>query len=176
MQNIRTAYEKEISQSLRISIACGKRISTYTNQKGGYDLSNVHKGLSHQALDILRDIRSCTAKDCMKAVERAYAVRFPSSMPVKLILRTDNVPQYVAGEFRKSMNRIDQEYIQKHTSEDNGDTESFHNSLKTGYIWPDEIERFEDAKNLMEYAFNGYNTMRPHSSIEYLSLEEFERM
>ncbi|MEM0134008.1 MAG: integrase core domain-containing protein [Thermoplasmatales archaeon] len=114
----------------------------------------------------------------MKAVERAYAVRFPSSIHVKLILRTDNGPQYAAGEFRKSMNimGIDLEYIQKHTPEDNGDIESFHNSLKTDYIWPNEIERFEDAKNLIKYAFIDYNTMRPHSSIEHLPPEEFERM
>ena len=38
-----------------------------------------------------------------------------------------------------------------------------------------DIETFEDAKKLMEYAFNDYNTVRPHSSINYLSPDEFER-
>ncbi|MEM4084466.1 MAG: integrase core domain-containing protein [Thermoplasmata archaeon] len=71
---------------------------------------------------------------------------------------------------------IDHEYIQKHTPEDNGDIESFNNSLKTAYIWLNEIERFEDAKNLMEYVFNDYTTIRPYSSIKYLPHEEFERM
>ena len=33
------------------------------------------------------------------------------------------------------------EYIQKHTPEDNGDIESFHNSIKTYYIWPNEFRR-----------------------------------
>ena len=70
---------------------------------------------------------------------------------------------------------IKSEYIQKHTPEDNGDIESFHNSLKTDYIWVSDIETFEDAKKLMEYAFNHYNTVRPHSSIKYLSPDEFER-
>ena len=27
----------------------------------------------------------------------------------------------------------------------------------------------------MEYTFNGYNSVRPHSSIEYLPPDEFER-
>ena len=51
---------------------------------------------------------------------------------LKLILRTENGPQYISGEFRSSMKimNIGQEYIQKHTPEENGDIESFHNSLK----------------------------------------------
>ena len=46
------------------------------------------------------------------------------------MLRTDNGPQYISGEFKSSMKimGIGQEYIQKHTPEDNGDIESFHNS------------------------------------------------
>ena len=47
--------------------------------------------------------RSCTSKDCIKAVEKAYAMRFQSYLPVRPILRTDNGPQYAAKEFRESM-------------------------------------------------------------------------
>ena len=71
--------------------------------------------------------------------------------------------------------RIRSEYIQKHTPGDNDDIESFHNSLKTDYILPKDLETFEDAENLIEYAFNDYNSVRPHSSIEYLPQDEFER-
>ena len=94
-----------------------------------------------------------------------------------LILRTDNGPQYISREFRESVKLlgIRSEYIQKHTPEDNGDIESFHNSLKTDYIWVNDLETFEDAENLMEYAFNDYNSVRSHSSIEYLPPDEFER-
>ena len=65
--------------------------------------------------------------------------------------------------------------IRKHTPEDNGDIESFHNSLKTDYIWVNALETFEDAEKLMEHAFIDYNTVRPHSSIDYLPPDEFER-
>ena len=121
--------------------------------------------------------RSCTARDCMKAVEMAYAKRFTSTGPAGLVLRTDNGPQYVAREFREPVKimAIGHEYIRKHTPEENGDIESFHSSLKTDYIWVNDIETFEDARSLMEYAFTDYNTVRPHSSIEYLPPEEFER-
>ena len=121
--------------------------------------------------------RTCTAGDCIRAVEKAYAVRFPDVKPVHLVLRTDNGLQYISREFRESMKLlgIKSEYIQKHTPEDNGDIESFHNSLKTDYIWPNDLETFEDAENLMEYAFNDYNSVRPHSSIDYLPPDEYER-
>ena len=55
--------------------------------------------------------------------------------------------------------------MQKHTSEDNGDIESFRISLKTDYIWINDLESFEDAGKLMEYALSYYNTVRPHPLI-----------
>ena len=46
----------------------------------------------------------------------------------------------LSHEFRNAMKLlgVKREYIQKHTPEDNGDIESFHNSIKTDYIWPNE--------------------------------------
>ena len=102
--------------------------------------------------------KTCTARDCIKAVEKAYAVRSPHGGMHNLILRTDNGPQYISREFRESVKLlgIRSEYIQKHTPEDNGDIESFHNSLKTDYIWVSDLETFQDAKRLMESAFTDY--------------------
>ena len=93
------------------------------------------------------------------------------------MLRTDNGPQYIANVFLQSVKLmgIGQEYIQKQTPEDNGDIESFHSSIKTDYIWPNELEMFNDVKELMEFAFTDYNTVRPHSSIGYLPPDEFEK-
>jgi transposase InsO family protein len=121
--------------------------------------------------------RTCTAGDCIRAIEKAYAIRFPDVKPVHLVLRTNNGPQYVSETFKNTVKilGIKSEYIQKHTPEDNGDIESFHNLLKTDYIWPNDLETFEDAENLMEYAFNDYNSVRPHSSIDYLAPDVFER-
>ena len=111
--------------------------------------------------------RSCTAKDCIRTLEKAYSARFPDIKKKDLVLRTDNGPQYISGEFKETVKflGIRSEYIQKHTPEDNGDIESFHNSLKTDYIWVNDIETFQDAGNLIEYAFIDYNTIRPYSSV-----------
>ena len=71
--------------------------------------------------------------------------------------------------------RIRLEYIQKHTPEDNGDIESFHNSIKTDYIWPSGFRGFHDASIEIGKAFSDYNECRPHSSVDYLPPREFRR-
>ena len=85
--------------------------------------------------------------------------------------------KYIAKNFNDTARllNIPHEYIEKQTPEDNGDIESFHNSLKTDYIWLNDLESYEDAKELMEYAFKDYNNFRPHSSIGYLTPVEFEK-
>ena len=120
---------------------------------------------------------TCTASDAIKSVEDAVLKVFNGNIPKGLTLRVDNGPQYISNVFMKAMDLLGimVEHIQKQTPEDNGDIESFHNSLKTDYIWVTDLETFEDAKNLIEYAFTDYNTIRPHSSISFLPPDEFER-
>ena len=67
--------------------------------------------------------RSCTANDCIRAVEKAFAMRFPDGIPHDLVIRTDNGPQYISDIFKNTVKTlgIKSEYIQKHTPEDNGD-------------------------------------------------------
>jgi transposase InsO family protein len=121
--------------------------------------------------------RSCMARDTIRSVENAVLLAFNGTVPEDLVLRTDNGPQYISKEFRNAMKLlgIKLEYIQKHTPEDNGDIESFHNSIKTDYIWPNEFRNFNDASIEIEKAFYDYNECRPHSSIDYLPPREFRR-
>lgn len=121
--------------------------------------------------------RSCMAKDAIRSVENGVMNAFDRDVPDGLTLRTDNGPQYISSRFRNAMNLlgISLEYIQKHTPEDNGNIESFHNSIKTDYIWPNEFRDFRDASLAIEKAFSDYNECRPHSSIDYYPPREFRR-
>ena len=58
----------------------------------------------------------------------------------------------LSHEFRNAMKLLGimLEYIQKHTPEDNGNIESFHNSIKTDYIWPNDFMDFYDASLPLE--------------------------
>ena len=68
---------------------------------------------------------------------------------------------------------INHEYIERETPEENGDIESFHNSIKTDYIWINEINNFNDGKIIIENAFYDYNNIRPHSPLDYYSPLQF---
>ncbi len=118
---------------------------------------------------------SCTAKDAINAVDNAIIRKFNGNIPDNITLRIDNGPQYISREFNnylKTMN-IRHEYIEKETPEENGDIESFHNSIKTDYIWVNEINNFNDGKTIIENAFHDYNNIRPHSTLDYYSPLQF---
>jgi transposase InsO family protein len=118
---------------------------------------------------------SCTAKDAINAVDDSIIRKFNGIIPDNITLRTDNGPQYISKEFNnylKTMN-IKHEYIEKETPEENGDIESFHNSIKTDYIWVNEINNFNDGKTIIENAFHDYNNTRPHSTLDYYSPLQF---
>jgi transposase InsO family protein len=118
---------------------------------------------------------SCTAKDAINAVDDAVIRKFNGRVPDNITLRTDNGPQYISKEFNeylKTMN-IEHEYIERETPEENGDIESFHNSIKTDYIWVNEINNFNDGKTIIENAFHDYNNIRPHSTLDYYSPLQF---
>ena len=118
---------------------------------------------------------SCTARGAINAIDDAIIRKFNGIVPENITLRTDNGPQYISKEFNnylKTMN-IKHEYIERETPEENGDIESFHNSIKTDYIWINEINNFNDGKIIIENAFYDYNNIRPHSTLDYYSPLQF---
>ena len=94
-----------------------------------------------------------------------------------LRLRTDNGLQYISRKFREAMQAlgIRQEFIWKHTPEQNGHIESFHGTLKQEYVWPHEFARFQDAGVVLARAFADYNDDRIHSALGYVTPNEFVR-
>ncbi len=117
------------------------------------------------------------ARVAVMSVEDAVLRPFGGEVPEGVILRTDNGPQYNSQWFRSSMNllSIPLEYIRNHTPEDKGNIESFHNSLKTDYVWPFEFRDYGEASVAIEKAFKGYNEFRLHSFIDYLPPKEFRK-
>jgi transposase InsO family protein len=118
---------------------------------------------------------SCTAKDAINAMDDSIIRKFNGKVPDNITLRTDNGSQYISREFNNYLKtmRINHEYIERETPEENGDIESFHNSIKTDYIWINEINNFNDGKEIIENAFYDYNNIRPHSTLDYYSPMQF---
>ncbi len=120
-------------------------------------------------------ITSCTSKDAINAVDNSIIREFNGRVPDNITLRTDNGTQYISKEFNNYLKllAINHEYIERETPEENGDIESFHNSIKTDYIWVNEINNFNDGKIIIENAFYDYNNIRPHSTLDYYSPLQF---
>ncbi len=119
--------------------------------------------------------RSMTANDVIESMDDVAVREYDGKIPDSLIVRTDNGSQYISRKFNDVLNiyKIGHEYIERETPKENGDIESFHNSIKTDYIWVNEIEDYEEGKKLIENAFYDYNNVRPHSTIDYYPPNKF---
>ena len=109
------------------------------------------------------------ASDAIRCVENPVLMAFDGTVLEGLVLRADNSPKYTSHEFKNAIKLlgIKLEYIQKHIPDDNAETESFHNSIKADYIWPDEFRDFNVASISIGKAFTYYNKCMPHSHIDY---------
>ncbi len=117
--------------------------------------------------------RTCNRRDALRSVENSVSdhERFPEATANRIVLRSDNGDQYTSHYFMdhvKIMGFI-QEFTEKSTPEQDGDIESFHGSIKIDYIWTGDIMDFTEGEKIIGKAFNDYNTVRPHSSVEYLA-------
>ena len=70
---------------------------------------------------------------------------------------------------------IRQEFIWKHTLEQNEHIESFHGTLKMEYAWLHEFARFQDAEVVLARAFADCNYCRIHSALWHVTPNEFAR-
>jgi transposase InsO family protein len=93
----------------------------------------------------------------------------------KVVLWSDNGPQYMSEPFESSLKAlgIGHKYIGYHKPEQIGNIESFHGRFKKEYIWPNEFNSFQEAQRAIEEAFIDYNQRRPHSALGYMSPCEF---
>ena len=91
--------------------------------------------------------RTCNRRDAIKSIENATK-EYVGGMVTGIVLRTDNGTQYTSKMFKEGVKALGfkQEYIEKNTPEDNGD---------------------------IKEAYKDYNEERPHSTIEYMSPNEF---
>jgi putative transposase len=110
-----------------------------------------------------------------EALKKAFAKRQP---PKGIIIHSDGGGQYMATDFRIWLN--EQEALQSMTRRDNHYDNAFAESLfsrfKAELIQRGTFDSFDDAQTaIFEFIEIYYNRKRRHSSLNYLSPENFEK-
>jgi len=95
-----------------------------------------------------------------------------------VIFHSDQGVQYACDVFRSFLkrNKIKQSMSRKGICYDNAITESFFHTLKTEHVYFNQyITRRDARQSIFDYIEVFYNRERRHSSIGYLSPDQFER-
>lgn len=171
------AKENILNQDFTTNNICEKWVAdiTYipTKKNGWCYLSSImdlhtRKIISHTFSK--RMTVDCVLQTLNKAKERY-------NIPEGMIFHTDLGSQYTAIEVEKWLkkNKIKHSYSRKGTPYDNAGIESFHASLKKEEVYTTSYADFDQANQaLFAYIEGFYNRNRIHSSINYLTPQEFE--
>lgn len=112
----------------------------------------------------------------LNAVSNAITRRNPCS---GVIFHSDRGVQYACGVFRNFLirKRMQQSMGRRGWCYDNAITESFFHTLKTEHVYFCQYRTREEARrSIFDYIEMFYNRERRHSSIGYMSPDEFEKM
>lgn len=118
---------------------------------------------------------SCTAKDVTQSLQRAQFKRQQVNKQEKLVIRTDNGPQFISHTFQEFCEKAElvHERIPPKTPNMNAHIESFHRIFEDDCLSRYEFETYAQAYEAVTDFMVFYNERRMHSSILDLSPKEF---
>lgn len=116
--------------------------------------------------------KTATTNDAIVAIRRAL---LENGVTSKLILRSDNGPQFTSVKFEHfcKINNIYHELIPTNSPNYNAHIESFHSLLSKECIAWNEIRNFTHGYMLIDEYIRFYNEERIHGSLNYMSPNEF---
>ena len=109
------------------------------------------------------------------AFDMAFANRYPTP---GLIIHSDRGSQYASNDFKNKIKKLGfvQSMSRKGDPWDNAVSESFFGTFKTELIYNRKYRTIKEARrDIFEYIEVFYNRLRLHSSLGYMSPEEFEK-
>lgn len=115
-----------------------------------------------------------TRKLILDAFDMAFALRYPS---LGLIVHSDRGSQYASNDFSKKIEKLGfrSSMSRKGDCWDNAVAESFFGTLKTELIYNKKYKTIAEARrDIFDYVEVFYNRLRLHSTLGYMSPEEFE--
>lgn len=143
----------------------------YVNFRGTYlFLIGVMDGYSRYVVHHeLR--RNMTEYDVEITVQRALE-KYPDKSP-RII--SDNGSQYISKDFQNFLKEVGLQHIRTSVAypQSNGKMERFHRSINSECLKRHSLIDLEDARKQIALYVNYYNTKRLHSSLYYLTPEDF---
>lgn len=114
--------------------------------------------------------RSITSEDVIDMLAELFSMR-----GVPRCIRSDNGPEFVAKEIQRWLKQLDVEtlYIEPGSPWENGYAESFHSRFRDEFLDMELFESLQSARRLTVSWLDDYNTVRPHSSLGYVTPVEF---
>ncbi|AZB41708.1 IS3 family transposase [Bacillus sp. FJAT-42376] len=115
--------------------------------------------------------KTCGGKDITKMLKTALRARnIENSGEEKLVLRTDNGPQFIGIQFQEfcleNKERLEHERIPPKSPNLNAYIESFHSVLERECYQRHEFQTFEEANEVVKEYIQFYNNKRLHGSLE----------
>lgn len=120
----------------------------------------------------------CRAQEWLAALDRALLAELPTgSRARELTLRLDNGCQPTSNRFQDTLKTcgVNPEWIGYNSPKQNAHVERVIGTLKADWLWLEECDTFTEAHALVTRAIREYNEEHPHSSLAFLSPDEYRQ-
>lgn len=120
----------------------------------------------------------CRALEWLEALNMALLAEFPMGTQTReLTLRLDNGCQPTSNRFQDALKTcgVNPEWIGYNSPKQNAHVERVIGTLKADWLWLEECDTFAEAYALVTRAIREYNQEHPHSSLAFLSPDEYRQ-
>ncbi len=120
----------------------------------------------------------CRAQEWLEALDMALLAELPTGPRAHaLTLRLDNGCQPTSNRFQDTLKTcgVNPEWIGYNSPKQNAHVERVIGTLKADWLWLEECDTFAGAHALVTRAISEYNGEHPHSSLAFLSPDEYRR-
>lgn len=156
--------------------SCIRKKPEYPNHVWSYDFvsDRTHDGRSFKMLTIIDEFtresliirvkRRINSFDVLETLADLFLTR-----GVPSFIRSDNGPEFIAKILREWLGRLGVEtlYIEPGSPWENGYIESFNGKLRDEFLNGEIFYSLKEAIVLTEWWRKHYNTIRPHSRLDY---------
>jgi transposase InsO family protein len=156
--------------------SCVRLRPEHPNHVWSYDfvMDRTHDGRSMRMLTLIDEYtRECLSIDVARKIDAMDVVERLADLFVSRgtpeYIRSDNGPEFVSRQIRHwlKVSGVKTLYIEPGSPWENGYIESFNGKLRDELLNLEVFDTLLEAKVLVERWRRDYNTIRPHSSLNY---------